>query len=370
MRMKKRMQKQTQNKTGNAGFSLVEVILSITILAIISIPLLNYFAESMRYNALMAQKQKATILAQTVVEELKVQERLIKIPEGAVNYSVPYLSSTMGYIEESNMIDNTGKGYATYSGVEGNYDVEVTVSTSTEANENARPVICGIDDTTDVIAVERNQKSEAVVYFMAINSAYSVGGSGSTILTREEVQANMTRTIMIDIDTNGSEYTVRVYYQYDCVDLRGSGSVDSWTSSDLLDVRMATLENIYLLFDRHAKDGETDDIIITKGPSVVPTFKPEFYFICQSYPDPSPFLQQYRVKVTSAIDNPTIRSNIAAAGREIQGQFFNTTGTMDTSPLTTSSSPVRTVTITTKIYEKGHTAGDEPLAEYETTKGE
>ena len=66
-----------RRKQNNAGFSLIEVILSMAILAIISIPLLSYFTESMKYNAKMADKQHATTLAQEVLEDLKNQDVLV-----------------------------------------------------------------------------------------------------------------------------------------------------------------------------------------------------------------------------------------------------------------------------------------------------
>lgn len=47
------MKRQPNN---NGGFSLLEVILAMAILAIISIPLLSYFTQSMKYNAMMADK--------------------------------------------------------------------------------------------------------------------------------------------------------------------------------------------------------------------------------------------------------------------------------------------------------------------------
>ena len=65
------MKRQPNN---NGGFSLLEVILAMAILAIISIPLLSYFTQSMKYNAMMADKQHATNLAQEVLEDLKNQK--------------------------------------------------------------------------------------------------------------------------------------------------------------------------------------------------------------------------------------------------------------------------------------------------------
>lgn len=64
------MKRQPNN---NGGFSLLEVILAMAILAIISIPLLSYFTQSMKYNAMMADKQHATNLAQEVLEDLKTK---------------------------------------------------------------------------------------------------------------------------------------------------------------------------------------------------------------------------------------------------------------------------------------------------------
>ena len=81
------MKRQPNN---NGGFSLLEVILAMAILAIISIPLLSYFTQSMKYNAMMADKQHATNLAQEVLEDLKNQKELAVVTTGA-GFRVPYL---------------------------------------------------------------------------------------------------------------------------------------------------------------------------------------------------------------------------------------------------------------------------------------
>ena len=86
------MKRQPNN---NGGFSLLEVILAMAILAIISIPLLSYFTQSMKYNAMMADKQHATNLAQEVLEDLKNQKELAVVTTGA-GFRVPYLEGN-GY---------------------------------------------------------------------------------------------------------------------------------------------------------------------------------------------------------------------------------------------------------------------------------
>ncbi len=82
------MKRQPNNNGG--FFSLLEVILAMAILAIISIPLLSYFTQSMKYNAMMADKQHATNLAQEVLEDLKTKKELAVVTTGA-GFRVPYL---------------------------------------------------------------------------------------------------------------------------------------------------------------------------------------------------------------------------------------------------------------------------------------
>ena len=84
-----------KKQQNNGGFSLLEVILAMAILAILSIPLLSYFTQSMKYNAMMADKQHATNLAQEVMEDLKKQPQLVE-SVSAGGFTVPYLT---GYVQ-------------------------------------------------------------------------------------------------------------------------------------------------------------------------------------------------------------------------------------------------------------------------------
>lgn len=56
----------------NSGFTLVELIITIAVLAVISVPLLKYFSDSMRHNVRMKEQQNAVVAAQNVLEDLKV----------------------------------------------------------------------------------------------------------------------------------------------------------------------------------------------------------------------------------------------------------------------------------------------------------
>ena len=85
-----------RRKQNNQGFSLLEVVLSMAILAIISIPLLSYFTQSVKYNAKMADKQHATNLGQEIMESLKDQPNLVQNVTDA-GLTVPYLTN-QGYV--------------------------------------------------------------------------------------------------------------------------------------------------------------------------------------------------------------------------------------------------------------------------------
>lgn len=67
--MKQKGKDQQLNK--NAGFSLLELLIAVTILAIITIPMLHMFVTSARINGKSRITLRATVLAQDIVEGLK-----------------------------------------------------------------------------------------------------------------------------------------------------------------------------------------------------------------------------------------------------------------------------------------------------------
>jgi hypothetical protein len=262
----------------------------------------------------------------------------------------------------------------------------VTLSTTVSANAVTRPILYGIDDKTDVLAVERDQKTEAVSYFMAINSAY-VDRNGGTLLSSTQVENALSRVIQIEIGKDGANYTVKLYYDYKASGMTGTGSEDSWSSSYLLDVKIAQLNKIYLLYDKMsgASGSKPDTLHVTVKVDHYDigdaNLAPELYLICQNVADDS----AYRLTVArylwitgdadkSDLDIPVVHTNIdPVRDGTNSGQVLDRNGNRvtDTLPLTENGSPVRLVSIETGVYEKGgYAAGEEPLAVVNTTKGE
>lgn len=359
-------------RNNNKGFSLLEVVLSMAILAVITIPLLQYFNNSMKYNAMMENKQQATIFAQELLEGLKSQEQpLIDKPSGAAAYTVPYLEG-LGYIIAETTLDPEGKGKICMKNTERKMDVEVTLSTDVSANEIERPIIYGLDDTTDVLVVEGEQTKEAAVYFAAINSAYALEHSTS-LLSAGEIANRMRREIHIHIDHTG-DYKVRVYAVYSCNGLRDSGSADTFVSSDWLNVTISELKNLFLLYSKVTARDESgfckgDTIVVERGPSVSAGFSPDLFLICQKQ-DSATADPGYQVQVKGYGLTGTIHTNIQPVdltGRVVDDSFNLFA---NTKKLTEAEKPVRLVKIKVETFPAGHSASDKSYVSVETTKEE
>lgn len=113
------------NKNPNAGFSLVELLIAVTILAIIVVPLLHMFVTSTRINVKSRQTLRATTVAQDIMEGLKaytLEEVSAQFapPEGMSGDSFHYPSDGF-YIVNSSMIQggvrDLTKDMAEYDGV-------------------------------------------------------------------------------------------------------------------------------------------------------------------------------------------------------------------------------------------------------------
>lgn len=364
IRTRKRKQIQTKNnETGrscNGGFTLVEVIISMTILTLVSVPLLHYFSESMRYSFRMAQQQKATIAAQALLENLKAEkplvENIVRV-DGTEEYASAYLESKGYAFKTTDRFAADGTGKIVYAGTENGYDLEVTISAATAVGATPRQAIYGINDSTDVIAMERQQKTEAIAYFWEVNR-----GGGGTYTAKEQVEDHLNREICVEIGKDGSDYTVEVYYQYTCDGLAGDRK-----SSDLLDAKTADLENIYILYDWAASGDLVSVKVDSAAKAELMVNPPSLHLVYQKQAADLPGVYKLRVDTGDFGTAMKVHTNVPS------GQVYDKTGfTLYTGVegLTEAGTPARLLTITADVYKEGHTDGEDPLAEIETTKGE
>lgn len=375
------------------GFSLIEVILSMAILALISIPLLKYFTDSMKYNAITERQQKATILAQSLVEEIESVDVLIgqglrvsPVDGSSYScYSIPYMDDSSLFsldTSKGNTLDRldgdgTGDIFYKYTGND-HYDVDVHITTTLPANDTARPIIEGIDDTKDVIAVEREQMNEAITYFLAINTASHTANPSVALLTADDIRKTMARTIKIEVEkdaTGNGYFYVRVYYDYVCLGLRGdladgSKSSDTYTSTFLRSVSLGQLQSIYILYNSVLDSGKTIvmDAIEINYIGYTPVNLPEIYMISQdasAIETTSSYSYQMQFK---NITSEKIHSNISGGHVSAwKKQADDSLVSYSLDRVTGDKKKVRLIDLTVEVRTKGTS---EVLASYHTTKGD
>lgn len=352
-------------KQDQAGFSLLEVILSVAILAIISIPLLSYFSESMKYNSKMAQKQHATTLAQEVLESLKNEDELMQDP--GPGYTIPFLTN-QGYVLDpaTDTLDAKGMGKADFYGDAGaigkDYDVVIHVNTATTESAKKIPQILASDDTKDVLAMESGQKQEALAAFKSMNATASEQ-LGVAELSTAEIEARMTRELLVTIAQDGVYQKAVVDCTYWCKDLKGTGSNDKYECTPYAQERLSTVRRVYLLY----YVGDNDDTLeLNVGTGIT---APELMIICQNT---SALTNAYSMSI-AATTMPEISANIGKDGRS--GSLINkNTGFAipDVKSIVEDENGVRKIDLTVSVYAKGEsrTAGAEPYITVDAAKGE
>ena len=299
------------------------------------------------------------MLSQEILEQLNAEAPLVvKLPSGV--FSVPYLTGRM-YTEEFNSIDASGTGVARFQGLADDigeeYDVAVTVETDQAADAEA--AFYGIDSAKDMLVIEQNQLQEALVYFTAVNRAFCAANPGEARLTAGEIQNNLSREIVIDLQTDGTGYRASVKYVYTCTGLKGdAGGAVAYDCGGADEISVDELENIYLLYNRVQ---QTDSVKINRGAGVMLT--PDLYLICQDLGTPP-----YGVRIANRTSFGVIHTNVEA------GQVWDDMGylIMDVKPLSGTAAPVRVMKLQVDIYKKGEVgvADAEPYITVNNVKGE
>ena len=387
-------------KRKDAGFSLVEIILSIAILAIISIPLLMYFSDSVKHSAMMGTKQKATLLAQQVKENIETDDeflqRMLEVT-GAVApapSATPFpdkytaLDGTEYEVTKVQDFDLSGRGKAKLKATIGNYDVVINADSSAgitynkdtntdlsgSSVDNKRYDVKGIDNTCEVLVVEGTELEDAITYFMAVNNAYVYENADQPVpplaMSEADIKANMTRDIYVETSKNADKYHVKVYYKYICKDIKGAGTSEEWISSDLVDEDMKQLKKIYLFYNR--KDGNKDTLCIdnvhvTESGFGASPVNPVIVLVCQN-----------RVKDADANYKVIMHGtqNVESNLKEIKAGVVvkDTEGGLPVADkkIVGRKSVARRTLVEIKVYKKGDGAAEtaKPYISMSTTKGE
>lgn len=93
----------------NSGFTLIEVIVAMAVLAVVATSILSLFSQSAKFNANARMEQKATLANQTVIEDIMTYEDLTAMAKGyesesgwaVVDSADPVSCATVSSIETS-----------------------------------------------------------------------------------------------------------------------------------------------------------------------------------------------------------------------------------------------------------------------------
>lgn len=287
-----------ERKQNNKGFSLIELIVAVVIIALVVGPVLHAFVSSASMNRSSKEKLKATTVAQNVMENVK----------GTI---LPVLLSPTGEA----VVTDSGDGhykltYTDYEFGEDKYKVEVTLdpdeykAATGEAmnyNDFEQPEIYNMDRATNGF------------YMPAKGSAATVAGLFGDAAAYDA----MKKTTIINIDKNVNLQTadITVQYEYNGTvqeEARNSYIYRETTGTNELRGLYIYFEPMYTAVGRYAKEN-----IVINNNGLVP-------------------VTVYLVKQTTAQTNANNELNYAVnVAVNEAGRVQNWTGKDDYEPLTT-----------------------------------
>lgn len=251
-----------KRKCNNQGFTLVEVLIAICILAIVVIPTLNYFANSSKYNLRTGQKHKATVAAERLMEEIKGGKdsgivKNLQNPDGTITNAV---SGSAFNIVSMSAVNVAGYRYECTGKVkEGNslFDAKVEIDPSSNAVASGSSLHT-INLSTDIVFDEDSFTSTGNKFY---NEVLPQLTSPSNILhssvTEADIKKNISKNIIFSLyKQSDTIYKIECHVSYYVENLSSGALVnrtyfkqDQAIATETIDTN--NLKNIYLFYQNY-----------------------------------------------------------------------------------------------------------------------
>lgn len=338
----------------NKGFTLIEVLVAMTILSIVVVPMLHAFVTSARTNAKAKSLLGANALSQSIMEELKAGD-LDTVAAGYTAYNGEDEEITYEPEKDSYILKKTGVASGSNE-----YDVKLLLNKNASSGTRSLANIYSMDrDDCGYFVQVDNMDAKAAANFKIKNDTYVFNAVAQK--TASEFEAMMNRTITVTLKDNGTVQSAEVSYAYqipegytpteDCKYAEGEEIYNNI-------VTKKALKAVYLFyFPRYGNgidtiriDNQADleiPVFIVKMDMAQPeTFQPEMI--------PTLAVQEGSV----AADGKThavICTNLET------GEYFAASSAIRISDLGNGLDAVTLYDVTIEVYKQGETAFDPEL---------
>ena len=336
------------------GFTLVEVIVAITVLAVLVMPILAYFTRASVSTSKGKDIQKAEMAAQSVAEELRscttfeqIEDKLAGEPGST--WQVEFVGTDESKLARDVTVDGTS--YRAKVTLDYDYSAidESGNPTAAKFNDYEVPQLSEIYSPDNVVISEDTDQSDIA----AGNFYYE-----DTSVDKAAIKAAMDRTLCLDVtkqDDASDFYQIKAYYQYEYNGKEYTAVMkDTKAEAD-------TLSGIYLFYNI-LRDGEEALKVNFHNIGMEEAKKLKLYFIHQK---------------TASVPNPTAYSlRVTGEGTYMQAEYF-TNGVSSSNfsvndKIVTRKKQKRIANVTVDVYDIDETAftDENRLVRVQTAKGE